>query len=446
MRDGEIDMTVQPNILLLITHDTGRHLGSFDRGLATPNLDRLAREGVVFERAFCAAPQCSPSRGSLITGQMPHTHGLIGLAHLGFRLNAAGLRRALPSVLAAAGYDTRLFGFQHEAGDPSALGYRQVAGDPSGRSAEVASAAIAFLAGRPAQPFFASVGLAETHRPFAPTVTPLTEVKVPAYLPDTPATRRDVADLNGETLHADAAIGQILNALDVAGLSRQTLVVYTPDHGIAFPRAKGTLFDPGIEIGMIARGPGGFEGGRRIAGLVSNIDLYPTILRLCNVSPPDGTQGVDLAPLLNGSTTSVRDEIFAELTFHTAYDPMRGLRTLRHKYIRSFAERPLSLAAHVDPSPTKDLLRDQGYFNQPRPREMLFDLHTDPLEQINLAGDPAHAVILTSMQARLDRWMEETGDPLRHGDIAPPPGAIVTPPGSYEPTVDGVDDPTQEHA
>jgi arylsulfatase A-like enzyme len=432
---------MQPNVLLMITHDTGRQLGPFDRGVATPHLERLAREGVVFDRAFCAAPQCSPSRASLLTGQMPHTHGLIGLTHLGFRLHPDALERTLPAVLAGAGYDTRLFGHQHEATDPYALGYRHVAGAPNGRSAEVVPAVMAFLASRPAQPFFASVGLAETHRPFEPATTSPAGVTVPPYLPDTAITRQDVADLNAAVQHADAAIGQILNAHDAADLARDTLVLYTPDHGIPFPRAKGTLFDPGIEIGVIGRGPGGFSGGRRIAGLVSNIDLYATILRLCGVTPPPGTQGVNLAPLLSGTDPAVRDAIFAELTYHTAYDPMRGLRTARYKYIRSFADRPLILPAHVDPGPTKDLLRDQGVFTRPRPREMLFDLERDPHEQTNLADDPAYAVVLADLRARLERWMAETGDPLRHGDVAAPPGAIVTPPDSDEPTVVPVDDP-----
>lgn len=432
---------MQPNVLLITTHDTGRHLGPFSRGVATPNLSRLAAEGVVFERAFCAAPQCSPSRASLITGLAPHSHGLIGLAHLGFQLRPSALARTLPALLAGAGYDARLFGHQHEATDSYALGYRRVAGAPSGRSAEVIPTVTAFLAGRPAQPFYAAVGLAETHRPFEPSGAPPAGIAVPPYLPDTPITRQDVADLDAAVERADAAIGQILDALDAADLARETLVLYTPDHGIPFPRAKGTLFDPGIEIGVIARGPGGFSGGRRIAALASNVDLYATILRLCGVTPPAGTQGVDLTPLLQGTATAVRDAVFAELTYHTAYDPMRALRTTRYKYIRSFADRPLSLPAHVDPGPTKDLLRDQGFFAQPRPREMLFDLDNDPNEQTNVAGDPGYAPVLADLRARLAQWMAETGDPLLTGDVAAPAGAIVTPVESYEPTVEPVAEP-----
>ena len=141
----------------------------------------------------------------------------------------------------------------------------------------------------------------------------------------------------------------------------------------------------------MARGPGGFSGGRRLPGLVSNVDLHPTILELCGVAPPADGDGVSLLPMVAGAVRDVRQELFAELTYHTAYDPMRGIRTARHTYIRSFADRPLHLPAHVDASPTKDLLRDRGYFEPRRPPELLFDLERDPEERTNLADDPAYA-------------------------------------------------------
>ena len=430
-----------PNVVIVITHDTGRHLGAYGRAVATPNLDRLADEGVLFERAFCTAPQCSPSRASLLTGLVPHRHGLIGLAHRGFRLQPAALRRTLPRLLGGAGYRTHLFGFQHEAADPRDLGYQQVVQPPSTgsrrhRCRDVAPAAadvLAGLAGGPTEPFFAMVGFEETHRPFEPTETPLDDVRVPPYLPDTPIVRRDVADLEGAVRRVDAAIGEILAALERGGLAERTLFVFTTDHGIAFPGAKGTLFDPGLEVALIARGPGGFGGGRRLAGLVSNVDLFATILELCGVAPPDEGDGVSLLPMVAGSARDVREELFAELTYHTAYDPMRGVRTARHKYVRSFADRPLHLPAHVDASPTKDLLRDRGYFEPRRPPELLFDLERDPEERTNLAGDPAYARVQDALRDRLDGWMRATGDPLMRGEVAAPAGATLTPAEAYGP-------------
>lgn len=300
-----------PNVVIVITHDTGRHLGAYGRQVATPSLDRLAAEGVLFEQAFCSAPQCSPSRASLLTGLVPHRHGLIGLTHRGFRLHPDALRRTLPRVLGEAGYRTHLFGFQHEAADPHALGYQQVVQPrPTGarphRCRDVAPAAAELLAGGPTEPFFAMVGFDETHQPFEPTDTSLENVQVPAYLPDTPVVRRDVADLEGAVREADAAIGQLLAALDRSGVAERTLFIYTTDHGIAFPGAKGTLFDPGLEVALIARGPGGFSGGRRLSGLVANVDLFPTILELCGITPPKDIDGMSLLPMIAEGARDVR--------------------------------------------------------------------------------------------------------------------------------------------
>jgi N-sulfoglucosamine sulfohydrolase len=427
-----------PNVMIVITHDTGRHLGAYGRRVATPNLDRLAAEGVVFEQAFCPAPQCSPSRASLLTGLMPHRHGLIGLAHRGFSLHPDVLRRTLPRLLGDAGYRTHLFGLQHEAGDPYELGYQEVVQPPPTGSRphlcrDVAPAAARFLAGGPTEPFFAMVGFEETHRPFEPTDTSLADIQVPAFLPDTPVVRRDIADLEAAVRQADAAIGQLLTALDRSSLADRTLFIYTTDHGIAFPGAKGTLFDPGIEIGLVARGPAGFSGGRRLPGLASNVDLSPTILELCGLTPPADNDGVSLLPIVTGEVRNVRQELFAELTYHTTYDPMRAIRTERYKYIRSFSDRPLHLPAHVDAGPTKDLLRERGFFEQRRPPEMLFDLVHDPLEQTNLAGDPTCASVRASLRDRLERWMQATGDPLLDGEVAAPAGATLTPVDAYAP-------------
>jgi arylsulfatase A-like enzyme len=452
-------LAMPPNVVIVITHDTGRHLGAYGRRVNTPHLDRLASEGVLFERAFCTAPQCSPSRASLLTGLVPHRHGLIGLAHRGFSLGPAALRRTLPRLLGAAGYRTHLFGFQHEAADPRALGYQHVVQPPSsgGRPhlcRDVAPAAADFLASGLAgrgEPFFAMVGFEETHRPFDPTDTPLDDVRVPPYLPDTPVVRRDVADLEGAVREVDAAVGRMLAALDRSGLAERTLFVYTTDHGIAFPGAKGTLLDPGIEIALIARGPAGlagpagsagFRGGRRLGGLASNVDLWPTILGVCGVDPPSDGDGVSLMPMVAGDARDVRTDLFAELTYHTAYDPMRAVRTERHAYIRSFADRPLHLPAHVDASPTKDLLRERGYFEARRPRELLFDVAHDPLERTNLVGDPAHAASLADLRSRLDGWMRATDDPLLGGEVPAPPGAVLTPADSY--TADGLPAATSE--
>jgi N-sulfoglucosamine sulfohydrolase len=148
---------------------------------------------------------------------------------------------------------------------------------------------------------------------------------------------------------------------------------------------------------------------------------------------PSGVQGRSWMGLIRGETDRIHDQLFPELTYHAAYDPMRGVRTDRHKYIRSFEQRPFYFPPNIDNGLTKTLLAERGELATPRPQEMLFDLDADPNEQANVVEDPAYAEVLRDLRARLDRWMQETGDPLFAGPVPPPPGAIVTPPDSYDP-------------
>ena len=202
---------------MVITHDTGRHLGCYGAPVATPALDRVAAAGMRLDRYFCVAAQCSPSRGAILTGRHPHRNGLMGLAHLGWELHPG--ERCLPHYLAAAGYDTHLFGFQHESRDPARLGYAHVS-DPARDAAGVAAAVAAFLrdhgAAGDARPFFAMVVLRETHRPF-PTVPNAPAPDVPNFLPDLPPVRAEIAGLNDLALRVDRAMATMLSALDGEG-------------------------------------------------------------------------------------------------------------------------------------------------------------------------------------------------------------------------------------
>lgn len=428
-------MAGKSNVLFIITHDTGRHLGCCGRGVKTPNLDSLAGQGVLFENEFCTSPQCSPSRGSIITGRYPHNHGLIGLTHRGFRLNPN--ERLLPQVLGEADFETHLFGFQHEAPDPKELGYRNVRRHEKGNSClNVAPMVEEFLRSKPDAPFFASVGFSETHRPYPQSDAPLESVRPVPYLPDVEANRRDVADLEILVRRVDDAVGGILEALEEGGLAENTLVVFTTDHGIAFPRAKATLFDPGIETALIMRFPEGRGKGRRIAAQVENIDVMPTLLDYLGLEIPPRVQGGSLLPLVDGETETLHDELFFEMTYHAAYDPMRAVRTPEFKYIRSFADKPFAVAPNVDAGHAKDYLRGLGWFDEPRSKEQLYDLRRDPYEQTNLADDPAHADTLNRMRAALEQWMRETDDPYLDGEVRPPVGAKLTPASAWQPRDD----------
>jgi arylsulfatase A-like enzyme len=428
----------RPNLVLIHTHDTGRHLGCYGADAATPNLNRLASQGVLFRRAFCASPSCSASRASLLTGLYPHNNGMIGLCHRGFRLNDP--RQHLSNLLRDAGYATQLIGVQHEVmpADLGGLGYDNVIENSKLElhSAERGKLAANWLRSVPKRPFFLNVGFYETHRKFLPAESPDDPrfIAPLPWLPDDPKIRGDVAELNTAVRHVDQAVGSILHALDETKLAGNTLVIFTTDHGIPFPRAKGTLYDAGIGVSLILRGLEVFSGGKTIDSQVSQVDVLPTILPMLDVSVPAHAQGTSFLPVVQGRASSTRDDLFAEMTFHAAYDPMRCIRTERYKYIRYFEERPRVVLPNIDDSPTKDRLVELGYCDGESPKELLFDLVSDPQECANLTDKPSMAGVRDDLRQRLRRWMESTNDPLLKGRVPLPPGGVLTPITARSPT------------
>lgn len=412
-----------PNILLFICHDLGRRLGCYGAPVATPHLDRFAGQGVTFTNHFCTAAQCSPSRGSIMTGRYPHRNGLMGLAHIGWEYHPG--EQTIPMFLGQAGYATHLFGAYHESEDPGRLGYGQVHRVERHRARQVAAATCEYLRGQAAaeQPFYACVGTSEPHRPYQqagyPADDPATVVPLP-YLPDKPGIREDLAGLNGLVRVMDEAFGQVMGCLAETGLARETLVIFTTDHGIAMPRAKGTCYDPGLETALILRLPGRFEGGRRLDALLPNVDLLPTLLELTGLPAPANLDGRSFLPLLEGRPYHPHERIFVEMTWHDKYNPMRGLRTTRHKYVRNFGDRPLVfLPLDIYQGKAGEEVRDV-FHGSSRPAEELYDLAADPLEQRNLAADPAQAGRLADYRRQVEQWMVDTADPLLEGDVPPP--------------------------
>jgi arylsulfatase A-like enzyme len=431
-----------PNIVYLHSHDTGRYVQPYGQQIVTPNIQRLADQGLLFRQAFCAAPSCSGSRACLLTGQWAHVNGMTGLAHRGWQLEDYG--RHIVHPLREAGYWSALIGEQHLSVDPGVLGYDHVVDIGTTRVHSIAPAAKQLLRSRPPEPFFLSVGFFETHREFfePSSVRDALYGAPPAHLPDTPETRADMASFKASARSLDQGVGAVLHALDEQGLADDTLVVLTTDHGLPFPGAKGTLSDRGLGVMLVVRGPGGFHGGHVTDALVSQVDLYPTLCALAGAPLPDGLHGRSLLPLVRREAEQVRDELFAELTYHAAYDPMRAIRTRRHKLIRHFGDRLEPVLPNVDDSPSKDLLVAAGWGRTPRPRVELYDLLMDPGEMRNLAGLPAHADVEAELATRLDAWMHETDDPLLDGPVTPPPGATINDPGGVsatEPFLEAVD-------
>jgi arylsulfatase A-like enzyme len=421
-------MPARPNIVYIHSHDTGRYTEPYGHAVATPNIMRLAREGVLFRQAHSAAPTCSPSRAALLTGQAPHSSGMLGLAHRGFALH--DYRQHLLHTLRGAGYTSALFGVQHIARDPAVIGYDHVWVE-STRAERVAPAAAAYIAAA-RQPFFMSVGFFETHREFPDAGEGPHYVRPPATLPDTPATRRDMASYNLMARQLDDGIGQVLAALDAAGLAENTLVICTTDHGIAFPAMKCNLTDHGIGVQLIICGPGGFRGGLVSDALVSQIDLFPTICELLGIARPAWLQGQSLMPLIDGRAEEVNEAIFAEVTYHAAYEPQRAVKTKRWKYIRRFDPQSPVLP-NVDDGPSKDVWLAHGWRERPGAAEQLYDLIFDPNEAHNRAGDPVYATVLAEMRQRLDDWMRATTDPLLDGPAPLPPGGVTNDPRGLSP-------------
>lgn len=421
----------RPNILYIHSHDTGRYVQPYGYAISTPNLQRLAEEGVLFRQAFCAAPTCSPSRASLLTGQSAHSSGMLGLAHRGFQLD--DYSQHLVHTLRVAGYDSALAGVQHVAAEADTIGYDHILETATRTAADVAPAAVEFLNHAPSQPFFLSVGFSETHREFPEPLEDPHYCQPPAPLPDTPRTRQDMAAYKASARRLDAGIGAVLEALEANDLADDTLVICTTDHGIAFPGMKCNLTDHGMGVMLILRGPAGFSGGRVCDAMVSHIDLFPTICELLAIERPGWLQGQSLLPLIQDEVEQIHDAIFAEVTFHAAYEPQRCVRTQRYKYIRRYGEQPGPVLPNCDDGPSKEEWLAHGWRDRIVPQEQLYDLVFDPNESHNLIRDPTMQPVLEEMRQRLARWMAETDDPLQAGSVPAPSGAVLNHPGGLSP-------------
>lgn len=414
------------NIVYIHSHDTGRYVEPYGHAIPTPHIQRLAKEGVLFRQAFCANPTCSPSRACLLTGQSAHSCGMGGLVNRGWSLPYP--ERLLPHFLRENGYETVRTGIQHVVKDPQQGGYERIADGADGDEG-AAARAVEFLAEKHARPFFLDVGFVATHRrgdvfdgpPSGEVATDPRYVQPPAPLPNTAATRADMALYIDAARRLDGLMGQVFSALDDHGLAANTLVVCTTDHGIAFPRMKCNMTDHGMGVMLIVRGPGGFSGGQVVDGLVSHIDLFPTICAVAGLDAPAWLEGQSLVPLVDGSAAQIRAAVFAETNYHVCYEPQRAVRTERWKYIRRLHERAEPLLPDCDDSASKNYLLANGWGQRAEAEERLYDVLFDPHESNNLVSDPARAEILAALRTELEDWRRQTGDPLLTEAVFPPP-------------------------
>ena len=413
------------NIVLFISDDHGvDDCGAYgDRIVRTPNIDRLAKDGMRFTGAFAASPLCSPSRCVLETGLMPFRNG-------GHKFAAPISRgvQTMPQYFKKLGYHTAHIGKFHHS--PR----KQFPYDTVIRNEHKGGEFIARYDGD--KPLLLLVCSTFPHTPWAKNdgYDPA-KVKLPPTFVDTPVTRRQRCQYYTEVTMMDRQLGRVLEAIKKRGWDESTLVLYTSDQGSNWPFAKWCLYDAGIRVPLIARRPGKIRPGSVTDAMVSLVDLLPTFMAAAGAAPLKDIDGQSFLGVLHGRKKAHRRAIFAA---HTGNDnggpgianhcPMRAVRTATHKYIlnlhpeRTFTThitgcRPGSAhylafwdswvkKAETDPDAAKVV---RAYMH--RPKEELYDLTKDPHERKNLAKDPACADVLTSLRKRLTEWRRQQGDP-----------------------------------
>lgn len=423
------------NFLLFHCHDLGRHLGCY--GIPTvnsPNIDAFARDGVLFERYFCTAPQCSPSRASMFTGRYPHSNGVMGLCHGEFGWDLFASEKHIAQLLSAHGYRCSSIGVMHESRRAAPnLGMEKYGGGALAK--DVVDSTIARLREHKAtgEEFYIQAGIVEPHR--LRTAPHLNQgfvgdhmlpdaskgVTVPGYILDDEGARNDAAELQGAVRHLDAEFGRLIEALNEMDLWKETVVIFTTDHGIAMPRAKCSLYEPGLEIALVMRLPAQAPAaGTRFTQMLSNVDLVPTLLELAQVPSPGNIQGNSFAPLLRNQQMDGRKEIFGEMTYHEYYDPIRSIRTERHKLHLFFTTAPAFMDCTQSWRPRAITKVPADPSSAYHPTMELYDLEVDPLEQKDLARDPAYEDVRRDLLKRLLRHLRETDDPILKGPIPGP--------------------------
>lgn len=413
------------NIILITSHDIGRHLGCYGiAGTFSPNLDKFAEESVLFEQAFCSQSQCSPSRASIYTGRYPHSNGVMGLTHSVFQWDLYPDEKHLAGILQSKGYRTALAGLQHETSRTDEMGFDIIEWNEPGQLApgtsEIANGILAKFAETPEQPFYLQVGFFEPHRrPYHENhdwgpmpADDVNQVKVPEYLEDNPGTRDEIAQMQGAIKYMDEAFGNIMSKVDELGMKENTIVIFTADHGIPFPRAKTSLYEPGLEVALIMRGP---WQPLRTSQLIPNVDILPTLLELVDIPVADNVQGKSFAPLLNGEKYTPNKYVFGEMTYHNYCDPMRSVRNDSHKIIVNFMPCANIYNSTQQWAPVTVPAVPKNPKGTPHVVLELYDLVNDSLEFNNLADQAEVAEIQAELLKQLHQWMVETEDPLLEG-------------------------------
>ncbi|WP_437204951.1 sulfatase family protein [Planctomicrobium sp. SH664] len=418
----------RPNIVWINVDDMSPHFSCYgEQRIQTPHVDELAKEGTLFRNAFVTAPVCSASRSASITGMYQTSIGAQN--HRSSRGDVKiylpeGVE-PLPVLFKRAGYYTAVGSPEMKPGKQMGkLDYNFVydesmydGNDWSGR--------------KPGQPFFMQVqlhggksregnsGPADLQKALG-TLTSPDVVTLPPYYPNDPLLLADWAYYLDAVRKTDAEVGDVIKRLKSEGIYDQTVVIFTTDHGISHARGKQFLYDEGIHVPLVIRGPGVPRNTVR-DDLVEHIDMAATSLARAGIAIPAKMQARDLL----ATNYQPRQEVFAARDrCDETVDRIRSVRTADFKYIRNgYPARP-----HLQPNRYKDSkpivrqlrklheegklndLQERLLFSESRPAEELYDLKSDPYETVNLAADPKYQTQLLELRQRLDRWQEETND------------------------------------
>lgn len=436
----------KPNVLFLLSDDHSYPFLSCygDTNVKTPTLDKLAAEGMKFHRFFTTAPQCVPSRASLMTGRSP-----VAARITRFSSPLPKDEIIFPQLLREhAGYYTGICGRSYHldgSGKNDAGGIGELLTEHKMRTftervdflegcpdAQVASRLDDFLEKKPAdKPFFMWANFSNPHHvwnapaEFRPDPASL---KLPAHWPDLPGMREQLADYCAEVNQLDQTIAQVLQVLQKRGLMDQTMIVFIGDNGVALPHGKGSLYDPGSNVPCVVRWPGQVKAGTESRALISGEDLAPTLLAAAGVAIPEKISGVSFLPLLRGESFSPRKHIFVERGPHgsapvtqtmtnSGYDLSRAVRSDRYKFIYNCTPwipyAPVDsaggaawqqiTAAHEKQSLSPGV--NATYFTTPRPVYEVYDLETDPSELNNLSGKAEVAEVESDLRRAMAEKM-----------------------------------------
>jgi arylsulfatase A-like enzyme len=418
-----------PNILWLVAEDLSPIIPPFgDNTVATPNLTRLANEGIRYTQVFSSSGVCSPSRAAIATGMYQNR---IGAQHMR-TANIAdfGVEGIIPYEAVPPPYVKMHSQYFREAGYYTSNNAKEdyqfrkavTAWDESSNTAHWRNRA-------EGQPFFSIFNFGITHESqiWGQAENPLLvdenlEVPVPPYLPDTEIGRQDIRQVYSNIVAMDRQVGEILDQLEEDGLMDSTIIFWYSDHGGPLPRQKRLLYDSGMHLPLIIRFPDQYRAGETDGQLISFVDFKSTILSLAGIEPPDYVDG--RAFIGEYATTPARRYVHgAADRFDTEYDMIRAVRDDRFKYLRNFnPEKPyyLPLSYREQMPAMQELLRlrDAGelspaqaqWFRTSKAPEELFDVINDPYELNNIAADPSYTAKLAELSKEMDSWMSFIAD------------------------------------